>query len=93
MGRYFFLYFIVFMSLTMLYSLNGEDMLESMATVVVFLSNVGSAYGIMGEATVFSDLSGFSYIVLYFTMIMGRIELFALVMFFHPDFWGRKHSW
>lgn len=92
-GRYFFLYFIVFMSLTMLYSLNGEDMLESMATVVVFLSNVGSAYGIMGEATVFSDLSGFSYIVLYFTMIMGRIELFALVMFFHPDFWGRKHSW
>lgn len=92
-GRYFFLYFIVFMLLTMVYSLTGSGMLESMATVVVFLSNVGSAYGIMGEATSFAGLTGFGYIVLYVTMIMGRIELFALIMFFHPDFWNRKRSW
>ena len=77
----------------MLYSLTGEDMLESMATVVVFLSNVGSAYGIMGEGTSFAALNWFGYLILYITMIMGRIELFALVMFLHPDFWSKKRSW
>lgn len=82
-GRYFFLYFIVFIALSMLYSLTGSDMLESMATVVVFLSNVGSAYGIMGEGTTFEALSSFGYLILYVTMIMGRIELFAFVMFLH----------
>lgn len=92
-GRYFFLYFIVFIGLSMLYSLTGEDMLESMATVVVFLSNVGSAYGIMGEGTTFASLNGLGYLVLYITMIMGRIELFALVMFMHPDFWAKKRGW
>ena len=92
-GRYFFLYFIVFIVLSMLYSLTGEDMLESMATVVVFLSNVGSAYGIMGEGTSFAALNWFGYLILYITMIMGRVELFALVMFLHPDFWSKKRSW
>ena len=92
-GRYFFLYFIVFLALSMLYSLTGSDMLESMATVVVFLSNVGSAYGIMGEGTTFEALSSFGYLVLYVTMLMGRIELFAFVMFLHPDFWAKKRSW
>ncbi len=92
-GRYFFLYFIVFIVLSMLYSLTGSDMLESMATVVVFLSNVGSAYGIMGEGTTFEVLTGFGYVILYITMIMGRIELFAFVMFLHPDFWAKKRGW
>ena len=92
-GRYFFLYFIVFLSLSMLYSLTGSDMLESMATIVVFLSNVGSAFGIMGEGTTFESLSGFEYLILYITMIMGRIELFAFVMFLHPDFWAKKRGW
>ena len=92
-GRYFFLYFIVFIALSMLYSLTGTDMLESMATVVVFLSNVGSAYGIMGEGTTFEALSSFEYLILYVTMIMGRIELFAFVMFLHPDFWAKKRGW
>ena len=92
-GRYFFLYFIVFIALSMLYSLTGSDMLESMATVVVFLSNVGSAYGIMGEGTTFEALSSFGYLILYVTMIMGRIELFAFVMFLHPDFWAKKRGW
>jgi trk system potassium uptake protein TrkH len=30
---------------------------------------------------------------LYVTMIMGRIELFAFVMFLHPDFWAKKRGW
>jgi trk system potassium uptake protein TrkH len=92
-GRYFFLYFIVFLSLSMLYSLSGTDMLGSMATVVVFLSNVGSAFGIMGEGTTFESLTGFEYLILYVSMIMGRIELFAFVMFLHPDFWAKKRGW
>ena len=92
-GRYFFLYFIVFIALSMLYSLTGSEMLESMATIVVFLSNVGSAFGIMGEGTTFEALSGFGYIILYITMIMGRIELFAFVMFLHPDFWAKRRGW
>jgi len=92
-GRYFFLYFIVFIALSMLYALTGCEMLESMATVVVFLSNVGSAFGIMGEGTTFEALSGFEYLILYVAMIMGRIELFAFVMFLHPDFWAKKRGW
>ena len=92
-GRYFFLYFIVFIALSMLYSLTGSDMLESMATIVVFLSNVGSAFGIMGEGTTFEALNGFGYLILYVTMIMGRIELFAFVMFLHPDFWAKRRGW
>ena len=92
-GRYFFLYFIVFIALSMLYSLTGSGMMESMATVVVFLSNVGSAYGIMGEGTTFEALNSFGYLILYVTMLMGRIELFAFVLFLHHDFWVKKRGW
>ena len=92
-GRYFFLYFIVFIALSILYSLTGSGMMESMATVVVFLSNVGSAYGIMGEGTTFEALNSFGYLLLYVTMLMGRIELFAFGLFLHHDFWVKKREW
>ena len=92
-GRYFFLYFIVFIALSILYSLTGSGMMESMATVVVFLSNVGSAYGIMGERTTFEALNSFGYLILYVTMLMGRIELFAFGLFLHHDFWVKKSGW
>lgn len=91
--RYLFTYVLLMGILTALYSLTGTDMIEALSTIVVFLNNVGPAYTILGETSHFQYLGNFGYIVLYFTMIIGRIEIVSFVILLHPDFWKQHKGW
>ncbi|XOQ52691.1 MAG: Trk system potassium uptake protein TrkG [Succiniclasticum sp.] len=91
--RYLFAYVLMMGILTALYSLTGTDMIEAISTVVVFLNNVGPAYTVLGETTDFQHMTNFGYIVLYFTMIIGRIEIVSFVILLHPDFWKQHKGW
>lgn len=91
--RYLFTYVLLMGILTALYSLTGTDMIEALSTIVVFLNNVGPAYTVLGETSHFQYLGNFGYIVLYFTMIIGRIEIVSFVILLHPDFWKQHKGW
>lgn len=92
-GRYFFLYFLVFIFLVVAYSITGSGILETLSMVVNCLSNLGAPYSLIGQNLSYVGLPVWNRFVLYFAMILGRVELFTMVMVLNPSFWLHKRSW
>jgi len=85
---FIFLYFFIFFILAMLLSLNGLDFITSISGSASAISNVGPGLGdIIGPNGNFSNLPNFSKLSLSFGMLLGRLELFAVLVLFFPSFW------
>jgi len=85
---FIFLYFFIFFILAALLSLDGLDFITSISAAATAISNVGPGLGeIIGPNGNFSDLSDFSKMSLSFGMLLGRLELFAVLVLFFPSFW------
>ena len=85
---FIFFYFVIFFTLTALLSLDGLDFVTSISGAATSISNVGPGLGsIIGPNGNFSTLSDFSKWILTLGMILGRLELFAILVLFLPSFW------
>jgi trk system potassium uptake protein TrkH len=85
---FIFLYFFIFFILAMLLSLNGLDFTTAISGAASAISNVGPGLGdIIGPSGNFSNLPNFSKLSLSFGMLLGRLELFAVLVLFFPSFW------
>ena len=74
----------------MLLSISGLDFITSISGAASAISNVGPGLGdIIGPNGSFSSLSDFSKWVLSAAMILGRLELFAILVLFIPSFWRK----
>jgi len=83
-----FLYFFIFFILAALLSINGLDFVTSISDSASAISNVGPGLGdIIGPDGNFSELPNFSKLSLSFGMLLGRLELFAVLVLFFPSFW------
>ena len=83
-----FLYFFIFFILAAILSLNGLDFITSISGSASAISNVGPGLGDMiGPNGNFSDLPDFSKLSLSLGMLLGRLELFAVLVLFFPSFW------
>ncbi len=83
-----FLYFFIFFILAALLSLNGLDFVTALSGSASAISNVGPGLGeIIGPNGNFSDLPNFSKLSLSLGMLLGRLELFAVLVLFFPSFW------
>jgi len=83
-----FLYFFIFFILSALLSLNGLDFITAISGSASAISNVGPGLGsIIGPDGNFSNLPSFSKLSLSFGMLLGRLELFAVLVLFFPSFW------
>ena len=51
------------------------------------MSNIGPGMSLVGPTGNFAFFSNFSKIVLIFDMLAGRLELFPILMLFHPTIW------
>ena len=82
-----FLYFFIFFILAALLSINGSDFVTSISGSASAISNVGPGLGdIIGPNGNFSDLPNFSKLSLSLGMLLGRLELFAVLVLFFPSF-------
>ena len=71
-----------------LISLDGLDFITALSGSASAISNVGPGLGdIIGPSGNFSDLPNFSKLSLSFGMLLGRLELFAVLVLFFPSFW------
>jgi len=87
---FIYLYIIIFFFITALLSLSGLDFVTSISAAATSISNVGPGLGtIIGPNGNFSQLPDFSKWVLSFGMILGRLELFAILVLFLPSFWQK----
>ena len=85
---FIFLYFFIFFILTALLSLDGLDFVTALSGSASAISNVGPGLGdIIGPNGNYSDLPNFSKLSLSLGMLLGRLELFAVLVLFFPSFW------
>ena len=85
---FIYLYLIIFFLLTALLSLTGLDFITSISGAATSISNVGPGLGsIIGPNGDFSTLPDVSKWILSAGMILGRLELFAILVLFLPSFW------
>ena len=85
---FIFLYFFIFFILATILSINGLDFVTAISGSASAVSNVGPGLGdIIGPDGNFSNLPNFSKLSLSLGMLLGRLELFAVLVLFFPSFW------
>tara|TARA_B110000902_G_scaffold20409_1_gene23012 strand:- start:419 stop:1420 length:1002 start_codon:yes stop_codon:yes gene_type:complete len=85
---FIFLYLVIFFLITAFLSLSGLDFVTSISGAATSISNVGPGLGsTIGPSANFSDLPEISKWILSLGMILGRLELFAILVLFLPSFW------
>jgi len=82
-------YMIIFIVASLLLAVQGHDLVSSVAAVAATLGNIGPGFGMVGPATTYSALSGFSKLLLSFCMILGRLEIYTVIALLSPRFWKR----
>ena len=85
---FIYMYLIIFFFITALLSLTGLDFVTSISGAATAISNVGPGLGsIIGPNGDFSSLPDVAKWILSVGMILGRLELFAILVLFLPSFW------
>lgn len=80
-------FFIVFCTSVLLISFEGKDFVTNFTAVAATINNIGPGLELVGPTANFSFFSDFSKWVLMFDMLAGRLELFPLLILFHPKMW------
>ena len=84
------IYFSVFGIGSILIAATGVDFMTAIGSVATCLGNIGPGIGTVGPVNNFAHLPDIAKWILSFLMLVGRLELFTVLMLFTPYFW-RKH--
>ena len=85
---FIFAYLFIFILIAMLLSITGLDFLSSISGAATSISNVGPGLGeVIGPNGNFKSIPEVSKWILSFGMLLGRLELFAVLILFFPSFW------
>ena len=85
---FIFTFLFIFLIIAMLLSISGLDFITSISGAASSISNVGPGLGdIIGPNGNYKDIPDLSKWVLSFGMLLGRLELFAVLVLFFPSFW------
>jgi trk system potassium uptake protein TrkH len=83
------LYFGTVVTLTFLLLASGLDFISSFSAVIACINNAGPGLGIVGPASNFQVLSDFQTWVCSLAMLLGRLEIFSVLVLFTPAFWRK----
>lgn len=86
---FFALFMGVFVSASFLMAASGMDLISGAAAVLATLGNVGPGLGSIGPIDNFAHITGFGKSVLILCMLLGRLELFTVLVLFLPSFWRK----
>ena len=86
---FFALYLGIAALATILMSSLGLDMLTSFSSVAATLGNVGPGLGIVHPATTYADIPVAGKWILSFCMLVGRLELYTVIILLVPEFWKK----
>lgn len=87
--NYFFVYMIILIIGVLLIALNGFDFTTTLTSVITTLNNIGPGLGLVGPTGNFSTFSDFSKIVFSILMIIGRLEIYPILLLLTPDLWKK----
>jgi len=86
---FFIIYILIFVFGSIMLSLMGVDFISSVGAVATCLGNVGPGIGTVGPVANFNHLPDLAKWLLSFLMLLGRLELFTVLIIFTPYFWKK----
>lgn len=84
-------YLFITLASFLLISINNFDFTTSITAVLTCIGNVGPGLAMVGPVENYSFFSDFSKLVLCFDMLLGRLEIFPMLMLFAPSVWRRSY--
>ena len=84
-----FMYMVSIVSLTLILVFTGLDAVTAFTAVVASVNNTGPGLGDVGPSTTYAVLEDFQTWVCIFAMLLGRLEIFTLLVVLTPAFWRR----
>jgi len=84
-----FIYFFIFLVSSIIISREGKDIFSTLTAVIASLSNIGPGLGIVGPTENYSEFSSLSKLVLSFCMLVGRLEIFPVLVLLYPSVWKK----
>ncbi|HRW11930.1 MAG TPA: TrkH family potassium uptake protein [Syntrophomonas sp.] len=87
--QFFFLYILSLVAGMMIISALGLDFVSSLTASAACLGNIGPGFGQVGPTQNFSFLPAVGKYVLILEMLIGRLEIYPLLVLFVPAFWRR----
>lgn len=88
---FFVFYMVLFAGAVLLVALEGKDIVTTVTAVIASLNNVGLGLGLVGPRGNFADMSGLSKLVLSLCMLVGRLEIYPVMLLLFPSFWKRAN--
>ncbi len=89
-SAFILIYIIIFFLGSLVMSLAGLDFNSSLGAVAATLGNIGPGIGSVGPVNNFAHISLFGQWFLSFLMLLGRLELFTVLILFSPYFWSKS---
>ncbi|MCH5189036.1 MAG: TrkH family potassium uptake protein [Oscillospiraceae bacterium] len=89
-NSYFILYMVIIGVSTILVSFNNLDFTSTVISVITCINNVGPGLNAVGPTCNFSALSDFTKLVLTADMLIGRLEIFPMLILFSPVAWKKN---
>ena len=87
---FFFIYILLFILSSVILSFLGTDFLTALSASASAISNVGPGVGeIIGPNGNYSGINEIGKWVLAFTMLIGRLEIFTILVLFSKNFWKK----
>lgn len=84
---YFITYMIIFVVSVFCLTFENKDLVTTFTAVTATFNNIGPGLEMAGPTANFGHFTDFSKLVMVFDMLAGRLELFPLLMLFHPELW------
>jgi trk system potassium uptake protein len=86
---FFIIYFLIFVFASLFMSMLGLDFYTSIGSVAASLGNIGPGIGSVGPVDHYAFLPGAGKWLLSFLMLIGRLELFTVLVLFSAAFWKK----
>ena len=86
---YMIIYILIFAFSVLLVGIDDFDLVTNFTAVATTLNNVGPGLEMVGPTGNFSAFSNGTTLVMIFDMLAGRLELFPLLLLFHPGAWKK----
>lgn len=88
-AAFFFLYVILFSAASVALSLMGLDFTSALAASAACIGNIGPGLGTVGPMDNYDHIHAVGKVILTGLMILGRLELYTVLVLFVPEFWRR----
>ena len=86
---FFILYIGLFIIATLVMASLGLDMITALGSVAASIGNIGPGFGMVGPVKNYLEIPLLGKWILIFCMLLGRLEIYTVIVFLVPEFWRK----